>query len=127
MARVDEIAGSATSVAGARLVAAVTPMGADELRELAQGAVGKLENERGAAVVLGSDAEGKALVVAACSRNLVSRGVTAPQLLEHAAKAIGGGAGGKPILGFAGGPKGDAVKDAIGAIPARLEELLGVN
>jgi len=127
MARVDEIAGSATSVAGARLVAAVTPMGADDLRELAQGAVGKLENERGAAVVLGSDAEGKALVVAACSRNLVSRGVTAPQLLEHAAKAIGGGAGGKPILGFAGGPKGDAVKDAIGAIPARLEELLGVN
>jgi len=127
MARVDEIAGSATLVAGARLVAAVTPMGADELRELAQGAVGKLENERGAAVVLGSDAEGKALVVAACSRNLVSRGVTAPQLLEHAAKAIGGGAGGKPILGFAGGPKGDAVKDAIGAIPARLEELLGVN
>ena len=127
MARVDEIAGSATSVAGARLVAAVIPMGADELRELAQGAVGKLENDRGAAVVLGSDAEGKALVVAACSRNLVSRGVTAPQLLEHAAKAIGGGAGGKPILGFAGGPKGDAVKDAIDAIPARLEELLGVN
>jgi alanyl-tRNA synthetase len=126
-ARVDEIAGTATEVAGARLVAAVTPIGADELRELAQGAVGKLENERGAAVVLGSDAEGKGLIVAACSKNLVARGVTAPLLLERAAQAIGGGAGGKPILGFAGGPKGNAVRDAIGAIPARLEELLSRN
>ena len=126
-ARVDEIAGTATSVAGVRLVAAMVPMGPDELRELAQGAVGKLENDRGAAVVLGSDSDDKALVVAACSKNLVARGVTAPALLEHAAKAIGGGAGGKPILGFAGGPKGNAVKDAIGAIPARLEELLGAD
>ncbi len=123
-ARVDEFAQAATTVAGARLVAALTPMDADELRELAQGVVGKLESEHGAAVVLGSDAEGKALLVAACSKNLVGRGVTAPTLLEHAAKAIGGGAGGKPILGFAGGPRGDAVRDAIGAIAARLEELL---
>ena len=123
-ARVDEIAGTATTVGGTRLVAAMASMGADELRELAQGVVGKLENERGAAVVLGSDLEGKALLVAACSKNLVARGVIAPTLLEHAAKAIGGGAGGKPILGFAGGPRGDAVRDAIGAIPSRLEELL---
>jgi alanyl-tRNA synthetase len=123
-ARVDEIAGTATTTGGVRLVVELTPMGADELRELAQGVVGKLENEHGAAVVLGSDAEGKALVVAACSRNLVARGVTAPKLLEPAAKAIGGGAGGKPILGFAGGPRGDAVRDALGGIPARLEELL---
>ncbi|MGE5461346.1 MAG: alanine--tRNA ligase, partial [Solirubrobacterales bacterium] len=123
-ARVDEIAGTATAVGGARLVVELTPMGADALRELAQGVVGKLENERGAAVVLGSDAEGKALVVAACSKNLVARGVTAPMLLEPAARAIGGGAGGKPILGFAGGPRGDAVGDALGGIPARLEELL---
>jgi alanyl-tRNA synthetase len=75
-------------------------------------------------VVLGSDAEGKALLVAACSKNLIGRGVTAPMLLEPAAKAIGGGAGGKPVLGFAGGPNGSAVHEALGAIPARLEELL---
>ena len=126
-ARVDELVGSAAIVAGARLVTAMVPLGADALRELAQGAVGKLETGEGAAVVLGSDAEGKALVVAACSKNLVGRGVTAPALLEHAAKAIGGGAGGKPILGFAGGPRGDAVADAIGAISARLEGLLGAT
>jgi alanyl-tRNA synthetase len=126
-ARVDELAAAATTIGGARVVTAVVPMAADELRELAQAAVGKLERSEGAAVVLGSDADGKALLVAACSPNLIGRGVTAPALLEPAAKAIGGGAGGKPILGFAGGPRGDAVADAIGAIPARLEELLAPN
>lgn len=98
---------------------------ADGLRELAQGAVGRLENKGGAAVVLGTGRGDRALIVAACSKNLVSRGVTAPALLEPAATAVGGGAGGKPILGTAGGPNGKAVKDAIQKlIPARLEELL---
>jgi len=123
-ARVDGIVARATPVGGVPLVASLEAAGADELRELAQGAVGRLETERGAAVVLGSDADGKALLVAACSKNLAARGVTAPLLLQSAAAAIGGGAGGKPILGFAGGPKGAAVKDAIAGIPARLEELL---
>ncbi len=123
-AREDEIVGRAVAVEGARLVSALTPLPADELRELAQGAVGKLENERGAAVVLGSNAGGKALVVAACSKNLVARGVTAPKLLEPAARAIGGGAGGKPTLGFAGGSNGAAVEGALAATSVRLEELL---
>jgi alanyl-tRNA synthetase len=123
-ARIEELARTAVPVAGALLVTAVLPAAADELRELAQGVVGRLEAEGGAAAVLGSDAEGKGLIAAACSKRLVARGVTAPALLERAAKQIGGGAGGKPILGFAGGPNGAAVRDAIGAIPARLEELL---
>jgi len=98
---------------------------AGELRELAQGAVLRLENANGAAVVLGSARGGGALIVAACSKNLVGRGVTAPLLLEPAAGAIGGRAGGKPILGTAGGPNGAAVKEAVERlIPVRLEELL---
>jgi alanyl-tRNA synthetase len=121
---VDELAASAVDVAGARLVSRVHDAEADDLRELAQSIVGKLESEGGAAVVLGSTAGGKALVVAACSKSLVARGVSAPLLLEHAAKAIGGGAGGKPILGFAGGRDATAVRGALGAIPARLSELL---
>ncbi len=75
--------------------------------------------------MLGSGAGGKALVVAACSPSLVSRGADAKSLLAPAAAAIGGGAGGKPVLGTAGGPRGDAVDEALGLIPARLQELLG--
>ncbi len=121
---VDRIVGQATSVEGVQLVASLQDADADELRELAQRVVGKLEGRGGAAVVLGTGQGGKALIVAACSSRLVERGVTAPLLLEHAAERVGGGAGGKPILGFAGGPKAEAVKEAIEGIPARLVELL---
>ena len=123
--RAAQVAGRASVVAGVQLVASLEDGDADELRELAQGAVGRLEGDGGAAVVLGTGQGGKALIVAACSKNLVARGVEAPRLLEPAARAIGGGAGGKPILGFAGGPKGDAVKEAVQKlVAARLEELL---
>ncbi len=122
--RVDQIVEQATQVDGTRLVSTLEEVDADELRELAQKVVGKLESDGGAAVVLGSARNGKALIVAACSRRLVERGVTAPELLDIAAKQIGGGAGGKPILGFAGGPDGARVEDAVAGIPARLAELL---
>ncbi|HWO71062.1 MAG TPA: alanine--tRNA ligase [Actinomycetota bacterium] len=123
-ARAEQVAGRANVVAGARLVTSLEDADADQLRELAQLAVSRLEGNGGAAVVLGSARDGRALVVAACSKNLVARGVTAPLLLEPAARAVGGGSGGKPGLGFAGGPKGEAVEEAIGLIPARLEALL---
>jgi hypothetical protein len=42
--RVDQIVGQATQVDGARLVTALEEVDADELRELAQKVVGKLEN-----------------------------------------------------------------------------------
>ncbi len=122
--RVDQIVERATSVEGVRLVSTLEDVDADELRELAQKVVGKLEGDGGAAVVLGSARNGKALIVAACSKRLVERGVTAPELLDVAAKQVGGGAGGKPILGFAGGPNGAHVEDAVAGIPARLAELL---
>jgi len=121
--RIDEIVAGASSVDGVRLVATVTDDDADTLRDLAQKTVGKLGGE--AAVVLGSAQGGKALLVAACSKPLTDRGVTAPALLEHAAAVIGGGAGGKPGLGFAGGKLAEGVVPAVESIAARLEELLG--
>ncbi|MGZ8630577.1 MAG: alanine--tRNA ligase [Actinomycetota bacterium] len=123
--RVDDVVGRAVVVDGVRLVHDLEDADADDLRELAQKAADKLGGE--AAVVLGTAQGGKALLVAACSKPLVERGVTAPALLESAATAIGGGAGGKPGLGFAGGKRAEAVAEAIRGIPARLEELLGTH
>jgi alanyl-tRNA synthetase len=125
--RVTRIAERATRVDGARLVTTLEDVGADELRELAQKVVGTLEGEGGAAVVLGSARDGKALVVAACSPRLVERGVTAPALLDVAAKQVGGGAGGKPTMAFAGGPNGAAVEEAVMGVSARLAELLAAK
>jgi alanyl-tRNA synthetase len=122
---IEQITSRASDVAGAKVVAAMHDGDASELRELAQGAVARLENANGAAVVLGSARGGGALIVAACSKNLVGRGVSAPLLLEPAAVAVGGRAGGKPILGTAGGPNGAAVNEAVErVIPERLEQLL---
>jgi alanyl-tRNA synthetase len=126
-ARARSLLEGAVEVDGAKLVVRREDAGADELRELAQGAVGRLEGPGGAAVVLGSGAGGRALLVGACSPNLISRGADAKSLLATAATVIGGGSGGKPNLGTAGGPNGDAVDEALATIPARLRELLGAR
>ena len=122
--RASDIAASAREVGGAKLVVASEEAEADALRALAQDVANRLENGGGAAVVLGTGRGGKALLVGAASSNLVSRGVTAPALLEPAGKIVGGSAGGKPNLAFSGGPRGGAYKEALDAIEPRLKELL---
>jgi len=123
--QVDEIVATAVNIDGVRLVHTVAAADADTLRGLAQKVVDKLGGE--SAVVLGSAHGGKALLVAACSEPLTHRGVTAPALLQDAAAAIGGGSGGKPVLGFAGGKLAEQVTPAVEGIPARLRELLAGN
>jgi alanyl-tRNA synthetase len=123
--RAEELAASAKEVAGARLLATSHDAEAGELRVLAQDLANRLENPGGAAVVLATARGGTALVVGASSANLQARGVTAPGILEPAGDIVGGSSGGKPGLAFSGGPKGDAVEQALAAIEPRLRELLG--
>ncbi|HET7929354.1 MAG TPA: alanine--tRNA ligase [Actinomycetota bacterium] len=122
--RAEQFASGARVVEGAKLVTAAVDADAGELRVLAQDVANRLEAPDGAAVVLGTGQGGKALLVAASTKNLIARGVTAPALLEPAAKIIGGGKGGKPNLAFSGGPKGDAFQEALDAVEPRLKELL---
>jgi alanyl-tRNA synthetase len=124
---IGALAEAATSVGDVALVVSEVP-GEDAagLRELAQKVRDRF-GDRPAAIVVGNGEGGKAMLVAACTGAAVARGVTAPALLETAAKAIGGGAGGKDILANAGGKDAAAVPDALGAIPARLTELLGAS
>jgi len=124
--KVEELVATARDVAGVKLVMAELPdADAGALRELAMKLRDRLEKEGHGAVVLGSSAGGKATLVAACTKPLVDRGVTAPALLEEAATAVGGGAGGKPHLAFAGGGDPAALGDALGSIPERLAAMLG--
>ena len=122
--RAGQLASGARVVEGAKLVTAAVDADADELRALAQDMANRLEAPDGAAVVLGTGQGGKALLVAASTKNLIARGVTGPDLLEPAAKIVGGGKGGKPNLAFSGGPKGDAFQEALDAVEPRLKELL---
>ncbi len=54
-------------------------------------------------VVLGSALEGRPLLVAAVSQDLVGRGLHAGELVKSAAQVVGGSGGGRPTLAQAGG------------------------
>jgi len=125
---VERLAVGALDVAGVKLVLAeLDGRDADELREIALSLRQRMERAGEGAAVLGSSGGDRALLVAACTGALVSRGVTAPALLEHAAKSIGGGAGGKPALAFAGGSRPEGLPDALAGVSDRLLSLLGSN
>jgi len=119
---VNELMRNAESVGDVRLVVErMDGREADELREMA---IRLRDREQGpAAFVFGSANDGRALMVAACTRELVAKGVTAPALLEEAARALGGRAGGKPELAFGGGSKTDALPQALEGIRSRLASL----
>jgi alanyl-tRNA synthetase len=123
---VEDLVASAVDVAGVALVVAEVPgEDAGGLRELALQLKTRMERNGHGAAVLASADGGRATLVAACTKDLIDRGVTAPALLEPAARSVGGGAGGKAHLGFAGGGKPEALPRALAEVPQRLAALLG--
>ena len=124
--RVDDLLQDALDVAGVRLVVTeLNDVDAGSLRELAIKLRDRLERHGDGAAVLGSANGRKATLVAAATKGLVSRGITATALLEDAARAVGGGAGGKPNLAFAGGGNAAALGTALRGISDRLAALIG--
>jgi alanyl-tRNA synthetase len=123
-AMIASLVAGAQDVDGIALVVSEVP-GEDPsgLRDLAQKVRDRL-SARPAVVVVGNGDDGKAMLVAAATRGAIERGVTAPAILQTAAKVIGGGAGGKDLVANAGGRDPSKVPDALGGIPARLRELL---
>jgi alanyl-tRNA synthetase len=124
-AEVDTLVQRATSVDGVKLIAeSMAGREAGELRELALKVRSRLGAEPAAVVFVGPGADG-VLLVAALTKDLVARGISAAALLEPAAKALGGSAGGRPDLAMGGGPRTEAVPEALALLRRRLEELLG--
>ncbi|MEO8323463.1 MAG: alanine--tRNA ligase, partial [Actinomycetota bacterium] len=87
----DSLAGAAKDLGGTRLVVARRDEGVDGLRQLALSLRGKLGSS---IVVLGTATDGKANLVAALSKDLVERGLSARDLLAGGATLLGGGGGG---------------------------------
>jgi alanyl-tRNA synthetase len=121
---VELLLGRATDVDGVKLVMeSLAGREAGDLRELALRLRNRL-TQQPAAVVLAGPSPDRTQLVAALTGQLVSRGVTAGALLEPAAKVLGGKAGGKPDLAMGGGPNSKGATEALGVIPARLQQLL---
>ncbi|MHB8512528.1 MAG: alanine--tRNA ligase [Actinomycetota bacterium] len=63
--------------------------------------------------VIASSSDGKAGIVAAVTKDVASRGISARALLKDAAKAVGGGAGGKDEVATGGGNNPAGVAEAL--------------
>ena len=98
-----ELAGRLSKEAGGWLVVERVPeAGADDLRRIAIAVRDRVGAGPGV-VVLGSETQGKAAMVALLTADLVGAGAAVRDVLARAAKAVGGGAGAKGDLASAGG------------------------
>ncbi len=108
----DELLAAAKTIEGVTLVAATDDgwdvdrmrTQIDQLRKKATGPI---------AVLLGSGAEGKVLLMAALSADLVAKGWSSVELVKHCGKAVQGGGGGRPDLAQAGGKKPEGLPQAL--------------
>jgi alanyl-tRNA synthetase len=109
------LAAGAVDVGGVGVVVQQVADGvsADDLRKLALDVRGRLT---GTAVVLLSVTSGRPLVVAAVDDAGRGRGLKAGQLVGVAARALGGGGGGRGDIAQGGGTKPESTGDALAAV-----------
>ncbi len=108
----DNLLAGATAVGDARVIAAsLGSSTADELRQLAD--VLRRKQPDGLAVLLASAVDGKVILVAALTPDLIARGLNAGGWLKEVAPVVGGGGGGRPDLAQAGGKEPDKIPDAL--------------
>ena len=119
----QELLDKAERVGGAAIIVGQLPEApVEQIREAADW----LRTQAGsAALCLGSTNEGKPLLIAAVTDDLVAKGLKAGDLIKHVVPAIDGRGGGKPNLAQAGGNKPEGIPDALKAAAAWIREKLG--
>ncbi|NLM52235.1 MAG: alanine--tRNA ligase [Firmicutes bacterium] len=109
--KVDELLPLVSEKTGVPVLAAEVSAGNMEmLRDLAD----RLKNKMSSGIiVLGAVSEGKVLLVAAITKDLVEAGYHAGKLIGQVAKIAGGGGGGRPDMAQAGGKDPAKLKEAL--------------
>ena len=103
------------------LAALVSAPDADTLREMADW----FRDRSGGVVILGTVVDGKPLLIAATTKQLVAdRGVHAGNLVRDLAKMVGGGGGGRPEMAQAGGREPNKLAEALAQAPALVKAML---
>ena len=111
LGQLPALASTAKQISGLDVVASVVSgVSADGLRELAS----KLAQQLGdnAAVILGVETEGRAVVMAAVAKGAQQK-ANAGSLVKVASEVLGGGGGGRPDFAQGGGPQAKDLKAAI--------------
>ena len=117
-------AGRVRADGGWLVVERVAEAGADDLRRIAT-AVRDRAGPGPGVIVLGSETQGKAAMVALLSADLADRKLAARDVLVQAARAVGGGAGGKGDLASAGGRDPSRLDEALRVARADALSLMG--
>ena len=120
---IDDLLGDATEVAGVKLVVAEVPdADADGLRKL----IDLLRRKTSPIAVLlaAKQDEGKVMLVAGFSRDLVEKGADAVKWVRAAASKVNGGGGGRPDMAQAGGKNADNLPEALETARSSVEEML---
>ncbi|GJQ25545.1 MAG: alanine--tRNA ligase [Phycisphaerae bacterium] len=78
-----------------------------------------------AAILLAAESDGKAVLLAAMTADVVARGIKAGDLIKEIAPLVGGRGGGKPDLAQGGGPDAGKIGEAVAAAKAWLQAKLG--
>jgi len=121
---VEALLAGAAEVAGTKVVIAEVPdVGPQVLRQL----IDHLRRKAApVAVMLASrQEEGKVMLVAGLSRDLVEKGLDAVGWVRTAAELVKGGGGGRPDMAQAGGKNAQKLPQALDAAREKVEQLLG--
>ncbi|MCP8967268.1 alanine--tRNA ligase [Ectobacillus ponti] len=112
----------AVEVSGVKVLASkVNAADMNNLRTMAD----DLKNKLGSAVILlASVNEGKVNLIAGVTKDLISQGYHAGQLVKEAATRCGGGGGGRPDMAQAGGKNPEQVDQALAAAEDYVKSVL---
>jgi alanyl-tRNA synthetase len=127
----DQIAAGAEDLSGMALVAHRVPDGTepDDIRKLALDVRGRVPRSRPAVVMIVGVPVDRPVVVVAVNEAGRGFGLSAGNLVGIAARALGGGGGGRPDVAQGGGapiaPDSNAVDEAFGAVRAALRDIHG--
>jgi len=99
----------------------LTDASMDTLREMAD----KFRQKYNSGVaVLASSQDGKPILIAAVTEDLVERGLHAGKLVKQVASVVGGGGGGRPSLAQAGGKDASKLAEALDQVSVYIRENL---
>ena len=114
---------SAEIVNGSAILAAALPSAdADALRAMTDQF---RQKHASGVVVLGSVLDGKPVIIASVTDDLIKKGVNAGEIVRTISKEIDGSGGGRPNLAQAGGKNPAGLQKALDQVPALVKEKLG--
>ena len=121
-ARIKELLESAPKIGQTTIVVAEMPD--VPIEQLKHGADTIKQKCGSTAILFGTSAGGKAMLLAAMSPDLIKRGLKAGDLVKHIAPIVKGGGGGPPTMAQAGGKDPAKLHDALRAGRTWIEERL---